>query len=122
MPDGEMPETLRQIILNGLEKPSSAVPLAPGLPTSLEPGNDVCKPLANERDRRKEVDAEIFRQLESIRCTSEANRNTNRRGTIGIGLVLLLAVGEYLGVLGPGDPPIWAKAVIDVAMWILGAK
>lgn len=89
---------------------------------SLEPGDKVCEPMLQERAKRKETDEEIFHQLDSIRVGVDTTKRLTKRGVVGIGMIFLLAGLEYLGVLGEGKPPVWARAVFDVAAWMIGAK
>lgn len=93
---------------------------SPRLTRSVEPGDKVCEPMLVERARRKDVDDEIRTNLDSIRAGVDANRNLTKRGVLGIGLIFLLAMLEYLGIVGEGKPPVWARAVFDVAAWMVG--
>jgi len=95
-------------------------PAVPNVVRSVEPGDKVCEPVLNERARRKETDDELARQLDSIRVGVDTTRKLTGRVAIGVGGIVIAAGLEYLGVLGKGDPPIWARVVIDVLSAILG--
>ncbi len=96
------------------------IPPAVPIVRSVEPGDKVCQSVLNERARRKETDDELGRQLDSIRAGVDSTRKLTGRVAIGVGSIVVAAGLEYLGVLGKGDPPIWARVVIDVLSAILG--
>lgn len=95
-------------------------PVLPPTVRSVEPGDNVCEPMLTERARRKETDEELFRQLDSIRVGVDVTRKVTRRIATGVGLIVGAAALEYLGLLGNGTPPVWARAVIDVLGAMLG--
>jgi hypothetical protein len=73
---------------------------------SLGPDDPICKPVMIERRRRKWVDAAFDKRVRII--------NRNVRITMYAVLTMVVFAGlEYLGVLGNGAPPIWARAVFD---------
>lgn len=87
------------------------LPPKPANVTSVEP-EDPCEPVRLERARRKEVDAAIFERLRQIQTLTT-------RVAIGVGAMLGFAALEYLGVVGNGNPPIWARAVLNGLRWIV---
>lgn len=87
---------------------------------SVEPGDKVCDAVLQERARRKEEDEGIFRQLDSIRAGVDTTRKLTGRVAIGVSLIVMAAALEYMGILGNGTPPVWARVVIDVLGTMLG--
>lgn len=98
-----------------------------GHPQSLEPGDEICQPVKVERARRKFVDDGIFRRLTRIQKAVEGsidsiekNRKIQRLTAIGVLTMVVFAALEYMGIMGPGGHPIWARAVIDGLSTVLG--
>jgi hypothetical protein len=87
---------------------------------SVEPGDKVCDAVLQERARRKEEDEGIFRQLDSIRAGVDTTRKLTGRVAVGVAAIIMAAALEYMGVLGNGTPPVWARVVIDVLGTVLG--
>lgn len=115
-PPSDCPERPKQSDPWGIE------PSLPPLPRvrSVEPGDNVCDAVLQERARRKEEDEGIFRQLDSIRAGVDVTKKLTGRVALGVSLIVMAAALEYMGVLGNGTPPIWARVVIDVLGTILG--
>lgn len=87
---------------------------------SVEPGDQVCEPMLHERAKRKETDDELFRQLDSIRAGVDTTKKFTGRIAVGVSLIVMAAALEYMGILGNGTPPVWARVVIDVLGAMLG--
>jgi hypothetical protein len=89
-------------------------------PRSIEPGDEICEPVLVERRRRKFVDDGIFRRLARIHQVVQTNQKIQRFTAVGVLTMVVFAALEYMGVLGPGARPIWARAVIDGIGAMLG--
>lgn len=81
-------------------------------PNSLDPGDPICQPVLVERRRRKTVDLEIDRRLIHIERIVVKSARFTKATAIGLGVMVLFASLEYLGILGHDQTPIWAGAVI----------
>jgi hypothetical protein len=80
---------------------------------SLGPDDPICTPVLVERARRKFVDADFDKRFRKV--------SRNVRITM---IAMLTMVGfaglEYLGILGHGPPPTWARAVFDGLAVVVG--
>lgn len=80
---------------------------------SIEPGDQVCEPVLRERARRKGEDTDIRGVLQLIQTSVDTNHKLTRKAAMALFAMVLMAALEYMGVIGGGKAPIWAKAVID---------
>jgi hypothetical protein len=91
-------------------------------PNSLSPGDPLCAPVLVERQRRKRVDRAMLTRMQTLERISLKAVKFSRISAIGIGLMVVFASLEYLGILGHTNPPIWASAVLDGARYALGVN
>jgi hypothetical protein len=80
---------------------------------SLEPGDSACDPVLRERARRKAEDDDTRTALKLIQSSVDTNHKLTRKAAAALFAMVLMAALEYMGVLGNGKAPIWAKALID---------
>jgi hypothetical protein len=84
---------------------------AEGLPS--DPSALICRPIKTERARRKVVDESTYRRL----------RIVDRKATItmwGVAAMVAFATLEYLGIMGNGQVPTWARSIFEGVAFALG--
>jgi hypothetical protein len=86
-------------------------PTPPG--RSLGPDDPICQPVMVERARRKQVDEIFDKRMHRMQRQVQV--------TMWSVLTMVTFAGlEYLGILGEGTPPVWARAVFDGLAVALG--
>lgn len=105
-------------IVEDVRKSVHDLTLDPDEPTipeggSIDPGEAICRPVMVERARRKAVDIAIDRRLRILGRQVQITM-------YGVLAIISFAGLEYLGVIGNGSGPTWARAVFDGIAVALG--